>query len=727
MLDHLSNVTYAESSMKSHFALLFLFLLSLSLGAQESSREIKEGSRAEQTLIRELTEQLDDLSLEYHLRNYEDEEILHSFGTSIEIFRKGSGNNHLILVFSLNSTTEGLQSRLKLISDLLASMAATPARSNLSILLLSGEENAFPVGTSVFLDKVNLDTERTGVIYLDTGNNLKELSLEAGTTGTISSLWFTRGLTEAMTRDGIQCHLDGTKLQVHRAGFTSETPYITPYLDRGIASVLLRSEPSELPSSSSDRERLVRSIMQFYLNFENLDPALSDQNFFLMYLRNQAYFISESGFLLAYLGFFALIMLIILFQFRNVLFNLRRYRRQLWVVFLSFALIFIQLMISTLLLEELGYLLGDSLIWEAEPFWAFLFKTTLTFIFTSFFLFIIRGLPIPRTPHFYSYSAVFITFLNLILFSFMEITLSYFWIWTMLFTLLFTISRKLGIKIFALFIIPIPFFLALFSIQNGPYPDLHRLLLQSRLEGNLFLTVNLMPGILLLTSLHYHRYYYKKERISLVGPLTLALSTIIATIFLTFFVFESSRITEENLTVQLSGTLFPDEKKGTLTLSSSREMGNLSLFWADREIPMRQLGREAEVELSPPDRPWLESEINHYRFLDRRYVQISFSPLGQPDSVEINLYSDESFLIYDCSYPYEMTPQGNEAHLFIGKYPPVPLPLDLTLNRKARVWLECTFVYSSWPEFVEIQGVKWERGNLSISRKIPLWPLETSE
>lgn len=727
ILDHSNNVTYAESFMKSYFLLLFFIILTPFLGAQEDLHSIREGSLEEKAFIDEMKVLLEGLSLEYTQRNYLDEEFIHSFGNSIEIHRKGSGKNHLILVFSLNSETPGLENRLKLINDLIQTLAVTPARSDLTILLLSGEEDKTPVGTSVYLDRSNLDTERTGLIYLDTGNNLSQLAMEAGSAGTVTPLWFTQGLTEALIRDGIPCRLDGTKLQIIRTGFTSETPYIAPYLNQGIASVLIKSQKEGLPSTQLERDRFVRSLMQFYLNFENLDPALSDQNYFLMYIKNQVYFISEAGFLVAYLGFFALILLLILFQFRNVLFNLRKFKRQFWVVFLSYSLIFILLMLSTLLMEELGYLLGDSLIWLAVPLPGFLFKTTITFIFTSFFLFTLRGMPIPRTPHFYSYSAVFITFFNLILFSFMEVTLSYFWIWTMLFSLLFTMSRKLGIKILALVFIPLPFILALLSVINGSYPDLQRIFIQSRIGGNLFLAVNLLPGILLLTSLHYHRYYYQKERISLVGPLTLGLCSLAALIFLGFFVFESSRITEENRNIVLSGELFPDEKRGKLTLSSNREMGNLSLYWAGRMIPMTRLGKEAEVELSPPDKEWLLSETTHRRFLDRRYEEISLKPLGNPDTVQIRMLSENSFLIYDCNYPYEMNPQGLEAELFIGNFPPVPFPLEITLNRNAKVWLECTFVYSSWPENVSIEGANWELGKMTISRKIPLWPLETNQ
>jgi len=666
---------------------------------------LHEGSPSEKKLIDQLQIFSEQEKIPYRIRTYEDEELLHSFGRSLEIYRNRDGENQLVIVFPLKDTIFGSNYKISFIFDLIKGIDQNSGNSDYTFLFLTGEEREIPVGSTMFLDDYRIQPERTGVLYLDLSGNFSDFDLVSGSKGNVSPLWFTKDVEEQLSAQGINTRWNSTDLQIQRTGFSRETPYITPYLQNNIASVLLRSRRIEEEINlSNSYDSLLKGLINLYSNFENLDPELTDSNYFYFSFQNKDFFIDESTYLLIYLGFFSIILFLILIQYRKVVLNLRKFRNQLWMILLSFMLILTLLMLSTLLMEELSYLFNDPLIWLSVPLPAFLFKITLTFIFASFFLFMLRGLPIPRSPHFYSYNAYFIAFVNLLVLSLLEITLTYFWIWTLLFTILFTQSRKLFIKILALLLIPIPFIIAFISVVQGDFPALQSFLISSRLSGNLFLALNLLPFTLMLTSLHYYRYYYLKERNSLVGLFTLITTTLIALSLFIFFTVSHNRILTENRQITVREDISMSIGKRTLTLNSGRDMGNIQIQWNDKIINLQNLGKTAEIEQGPPQ-DWLNYTKKESLFLDRQYITMEITPKGNPDFCNLTLVSEESFTIFACNYPYEMNANGTRAELLIGQFPPIPIPLEITLNRVAAPELNCQFIYKNWPDHVDIKEI----------------------
>lgn len=682
------------------FLILFVLLIpqaafSQSVIQELSSMNIYEGSAEEELLIQYLRSHVGNPIWQWNEQEYMESDLLHSFGKSIYLTKEGSGNSHLILVISINSNSEIENAPWIFLIDLLRELEISNSSADLSILLLTGENPQLPVGTTHYLDQVLQDPERTGLIYFDLRRDLDSLALTAGSSGQLSALWMVESLVAELESQQIEIDLDSTELQVHRSSYSSDTAHISPYLDHGIPAVLLESMDPE-QEEWSGRENLIAAITSFYVNFNEIDHESSERNYFILKFNGKSIFIAERDILFIYLGFFCLTLLLTLFQYRKIVLNIRKYQNQLWMVFIALFLMFLFLLLSTLLLEELGYLLRDNNIWVLVPLPALALKLGLTFIFASFFLFILRGMGIPRKPHFYSYSAFLFAFVNLVVFSLLEITLSFFWIWTLLFTLLFTLSRRQVPKIITLVVIPLPFIIAMLNILQDDFPRVHSLFIQSRLGGNFFLALNLMPFILLLTSLHYSKFYYKKERRSLVGPMSIILALAATLALFYFFITESNRIAQENQRIKIVETIDLNTETRTLILEADQPLGDLEILGFDNPVSLRNLDRSLELELPPP-LDWLSFESDAQLFLDRQNHSIILTPIGQPVACEIEISSEAAITLYDCNYPFEVNPQGTRITLLIGRYPPIPFPLEVTLNRHADAVLHCRFIYQDFP------------------------------
>ena len=90
--------------------------------------------------------------------------------------------------------------------------------------------------------------------------------------------------------------------------------------------------------------------------------------------------------------------------------------------------------------------------------------------------------------------------------------------------------------------------------------------------------------------------------------------------------------------------------------------------------------------------------------LDRENVTLELEPQGNPESIEVAILSQEKFLLYDSSFPATRDESGKVYTLHVGRYPPVPLAVELTLPRGQRFNLAVRLRYDDMPTSIELPG-----------------------
>jgi hypothetical protein len=182
----------------------------------------------------------------------------------------------------------------------------------------------------------------------------------------------------------------------------------------------------------------------------------------------------------------------------------------------------------------------------------------------------------------------------------------------------------------------------------GPQPDLAltQWALGSPLAGNLALAVLFFPFLLQINAWHYSGVSHQNRDEGLRATAQLAVFGL-ATLFLGLAVLR-----------------LPVEDRGRV------------------EAP-------AVVRLQETPRPDLwKATVRRSGFLDRTVWSLRFEGSTLPEALTVTLSSREALTVFDCSFPLTLDAEGTQAHIIIGRQPPLPLDLRITLPRQTSAWLD---------------------------------------
>ncbi len=677
-----------------------LLLLALSLGAQTGGERIgdfypcREGSEREFALLQFLEGEFTEAGLSYEAITYDHREGLHSFSRSLRIDFNREREGRLFLAASLNG--EGAYSSLntELLYEMALEFARNPPDRGITLLFLGGEKNPVPVGTTAFLEDFTAE-ETSSLIYLD--RESPGLKLVSSTKDQNAPFWLLRDFTASLDLAGVDYLIDGMENLLNRAGFGEEESPITPWLSRDVPSLLLTGADTNLPGEELSEADILRALLHFSRTTHPETGDRGEKNYLILSGPDRPYLIGEWHSILTIITILSLFTLLVVFQGRNFLLNFRKNRSYLWVLMLLVALIFTLLYLSTLIVEEISLQKDMGDLWFRIPRDILFFKLLLTLLFSSFFLFIIRGIPIPRSPHFYSYGAILFAIADLLILAFRDISLTYYALWLLLCLFPFALSRRLVLKTFLTLLTPLPVLFLLTTVVLARYPGLSRYILMDRLEGNLVIAAFVMPYILMLTSLHYSRFYYHRERRSYTSLAVFILVPAAVILILSRIILFSPFSGQNRQPVTIDDSLDYSRNLRTISLESPRPMGTVDLTYNGREMTLSNLGESASIN-GRMDRSFLNYSGEISSFLNRKRLLLTLEPKGQPDSLEIRLYTSEGQItVYDCNFPYENRSDNRECRIIIGKGPRFPMQLDLTVTQDTRPELELVFFYTDPP------------------------------
>jgi hypothetical protein len=499
------------------------------------------------------------------------------------------------------------------------------------------------LGSRVFLQDF-YPTEPAAVLYLDAGeSDAVKLTAESGVYP--SPLWMVRGLSEALNAQKLVFRFTGTAPSLFRLDLPERRNALEPWFARSIPALLVGDGPAD--------ERMVRALQGFTAALSTGVPDVWDRHWLAFDFGVGKIFWDQQTYLVIYLT----TVVILLFGYASLG---RRHRGSLkvlgqgfWQLPVLLAFGFLALEAGTALSTALQASRGQSELWKQAPLLVWSFKGLVAVTLYIFLFLPFRRTPLSRDPDFYGQAALLWLGAMTLASTVFELSFSFYFLWALVWSAVLLVAPWRPVKLIALSLGPVWLVKAAFDVL-GPQPDLElsRWVLASPLAGNFVLDLLFFPFLLQVNAWHFsgHRHQNRNEGLRAL--------------------------------LQLAGWVL-------LTLGTG-----LALLRIDAPPPLPaavervdQRGHTRILQSTGQVLPYLEglwtTTVTHSAFLDRTVWSLRFDGSLPPDEVDLELVSEEPLTIFDCSFPLVLDPSGQSARIVIGRQPPLPLGLRLTLPQGA--------------------------------------------
>jgi hypothetical protein len=671
-----------------------------------------EGSAGEQRLMQYIRQRLDELKVSYQVLDFRESDSDHSFSTSLVASIPGERPDTLLLALPVNHPA-GAPADLDGSANVALGLAAveqlsrTPPPLSVQVLFLGaefGEEAAYPMGSRLFLRDFYPD-HRVMCLYLNLKRLPSRLHVRSGGRGIECPYWLIDRTTRALRATDIFFLVRGNENQIFRVGLTSERTVIEPYLLAGYPAIALEGEYG--PLTPLEEEKWVASfglfLKEFLQGFLDGIPETWDRHYLFFQARGFYFSVSETTYVAILLFVLAGTLLYGLIFTRRLRRYLRSLVHHLWALPLFAAFIFILLYLSTWILEGVLYARRITDLWEHLPLAFLAFKLALPIAFLFVLMNLVRRLPVPRRGSFYSAAALLFLLLDIVVLAVVNIAFTYYFLWAFVFALLFSMTANRLLKV--LFFLASPYWIVKTVVELFTLPRLEfcRLLLLSRLPGNLLIAVVLLPFVLMFIRLKliFPPLHVLSDRLrrALTSGAFAALLGGLLTLFFVYSPYGNGR------SQPISASYLIDEGSGagSLSLSSPAPLGSLTVRSRLGEVSFTSPSRSYTLPLESAQR-LLETTFNSVSFLDRKNISIGLTPWGQPHRIRLRLSAPEEFVLFDANFPYAREPGGREYSILVGANPPVPLTIQLTVPRDRSYNLEITLEYLQAPDSYQVVG-----------------------
>jgi hypothetical protein len=671
-----------------------------------------EGSRGEKELLSFIEGRLQSLRIPYSRLDFRESDKNHSFSSCLVANFRGELDDTLILAVPINHPAETSEEFDGSINVALAlSVAEHLSRGippiSVKILFLGaeyGQTGDYPMGSRLFLRDFFPDF-RVMNLYLNLKRIPSRLYLRAGGRGIEAPYWLLDRCTVSLEKTDIFFLMRGNENQIFRIGLTSEQTTIEPFLNADYPAISFEGEYDGL--SPLEQENWVFSFNLFFTvflqSFSEGIPETWDRHYLFFQARGFYLSISEKMYLIILLVVLAGILVYGLVFTRRLRKYLRILAHNIWVLPLFFVFIFLLLFLSTWLIEGILRVRNLINLWEELPLLFLGFKLAVPLAILFILLNLVKRFPIPRRGSFYSAAALLFLLLDIIVLAVINISFTYYFLWAFTFSLLFSATSYRPLKVLLFLASPYWIVKSIVELFTLPRLEFCRVLLLSKLEGNLLLTVFLIPFILMFIRL---KFIFPPTRIitnRIRSGITAAVfGLILAGLLTTFFVYAPYGPRRQQ---PVNATYVIDEvaDKRYLELSSPAPLENLKARDGNTTISIDTRSRLYTLPLKHGGE-YLDTTISSVGFLDRKNVNLLLTPWSEPYRVRLKVSAEEEFVLFDANFPYTREPGGREYTILIGVNPPLPLNVQLTVPKNRTFTVGITLEYLRSPEGYDLSG-----------------------
>ncbi len=672
-----------------------------------------EGSAGERAALARIAARLEEIGEPFERQSLSDLVAVHSYSSSIEAVVKGARPDELLVVVSLDQgpgASRGADGSINLalalrLIEVLRNRVPPITVRFLFLGAQSGEGPAYPIGSRQFLANYFPD-HPVAVLYLSFRGVPSRVLVTAGGRRIIAPYWLINRVTESFDRSGLFYLLRGNQTQIFRLGLIDTPPAIDPFLEADYPSIEL-SDAAGAPSGRSVAS-WAETFERFFREFLELNSGgfvtTWDRHYLFFQARFFSFILTEEQYVLLLLAVLSLALLYPLVfkeRFERYLGALVRHLPSLPLLL---AVVFVFLFLSTLLLVGITLIRNFPTLWQHAPFLFFALKVLMAVFLLALLFRILRALPFARSARFYDAAVVFLLLVDIAVLALIDISLTYYLLWAFMWALLFVAAPWRLVKALCMVVSTAWLVKAAVDIFSLPALDAIGVVLLSRVRGNLLIALNILPFLLMVIRLDFlfrrdrrrRRRAFVRIAEALLGAGSLALA-----LYLCAFAPYDARHPQP-VTVRESVDL--TARTRSISLSSPAPIRGVTFKVSGngaRTVTTRSREYSAALAGLPEV---LSVEKSESTFLDRREVDLTLRPVGEPSKVLVTLASKQEIVIFDSNFPFSYDPTSNTARILIGRNPPFPLPVQFTLSQGSAVEITIELRYDSPPYPIEVTG-----------------------
>jgi len=499
--------------------------------------------------------------------------------------------------------------------------------------LFTGAERGLSahLGSRTFLEDF-YPADPAAVLYLDTDPDHAEVRFTAESGIYPSPLWMVRSLTEAFEAQGLPPRLTGTAPSLFRLDLPQRRNALDPWFRRSIPALWVASGP---PGPAP-----VAALQAFVETWKEGIPEHWDRHWLAFDLGPRTFFWDQQTYLLVLVGTLAILLFGYASLGRRHRGSLRVLGKNFWQLPVLLAFGFLALGAGTVLAQALEEARGRPDLWRVSPFLVWLFKAmvAVTIYLTAFLPF--RRSPLSRDPDFYGQAALGLLGVMTLASAALELSFSFYFLWALVWAAVLVLSPWRPIKALALGLGPLWIFRACWDVFGpSPDPELSRWALVSPIAGNFVLALLFLPFLLQVNAWHGagHRHQRRHEGLW---------AAVLVTVW------------------------------GLGTLASGLALLRL-------EVPPPGPGVLPPRQIQGPGPALWKTTVQKSGFLARTVWDLQFTGSVVPEGLSLDLTSldGQPLTVFDCNFPVVLEPEGTRLKIVVGRQPPLPLELRLTLPK----------------------------------------------
>ena len=565
----------------------------------------------------------------------------------------------------------------------------------------TGPGSAYPLGSRLFLERFGPQAP-SAVLYVDADGS--PYTVEAGGDGSVAPSWLVERTVSVLGSLGSQPEINPSLFQLYRLGVAPVDRALSTYLEQDVPAIRIGSTGSGLsaPSLEAASAELASFIGQWIESFPAGVPTQWDRHYLYFRIGNRQFFLREQVFLIALLTLLLASLLYALILRRQFSRYVRTVGRNLWNIPALYLLIFGFLTAATYLVDLSVTLRNFPTIWQFYPGAYLVLKLVLALFLFALVAQFIRVLPLSKNGSFYSAATLFVLLVDIILFSIINLSVGFYFMWAFLFAFLFSLARSRLVKVISLLIAPI--FLvrvALEVIRVEALEVANIILLTTR--GDLLLAFVLLPILLMIIRLDFLIRHPVRGRRSFALRITSLVSGVVV-VGTTAFVLLNSPFdaTRPQPLAAVEVVDYPGLER-RLILESPAPIGGADVTFARQEYTISDVERSTTlVSQRLPD--VLSARLTYSTFLDRERAELVISAPQPVDDLRIVLSSASPLILYDANFPLRVAPDQLSGEILVGRRPDLPLTVVYTLSADTLPAVEITATSSVHPDPLVIRA-----------------------
>lgn len=660
--------------MKRCFCLILLLLISPLLICddfkliksdalfQERFFSLGEGSEKQAAFIDYLESFCRSRGLNYRLAPVQGESYTSSsFNFQIDIKGRGASGEKSVFIFPLNSIyidqkLTDLSLSLQVALDLIDECLNYTFERDLVFLFsgANGREGEEMLGLKSFLNENSKALERSFVNIVDIGALPGEITF----TGSLND----RPIPALVLDSFIKSRPDAAGVtfktdEIHKARFRLLAGYesLSYFAERDIIAVAFENVDSQPGGAAlfdgGERYDLVEYFVNWLIIFDTLELYSNiDYNYKFLELPGYKLVIPEFTQIVFYL-----VILLLLIAVRAFVAYGHRQRVKLIIrIFPYFiALFFLFFLLSYLpraLTAILEHFVGGEEVYLTNP-GLYLFNSFLIPLLIIYILFeLIKKLPFPKHNYLYIYGAVIFSYINLLLFTIFDISLTYIYMWTVLFfTLSHFTGKNFGLKYFSYLLSTIPLVKLFYDLLIAGNLDFVRERVDSPYLLNLTFCLLTFPYLLIAI-----RVYLINSNKFKILPSKLAHAIILFAVILISLLFYSitslDRVGEE-LVIRGSYINESGRQNSRLELIGNASLGAFQIEESGVGSDYNFEAKECSIQLNLDERPY-SFKVDESTLAFSRLVKLELLSEKEIDEVELYLECPDKINPLDSNYRF---------------------------------------------------------------------------